>query len=150
MELEALDELYRDIILDHYRNPRHPKPLQNPDISAEGNNPFCGDEISVQLKLSDGHISDVSFHGRGCSISQASGSMMASILEGKTLKEAQRLIALFRNMMKGKEPTAEEKEMLGELEALSGVREFPIRIKCALLGWSVLEDGVQSYKERKS
>ncbi len=150
MELEALDDLYRDIILDHYKHPRHSKNLEDPDIAAEGNNPFCGDEITLQLKLSDGHISDIGFHGRGCSISQASGSMLASILEGKTLEEALELVSIFGRMMKGQEPSAEEKERLGELESLSGVKQFPIRIKCALLGWSILEDGIKEYRAKEN
>ena len=148
MELEALDELYRDIILDHYKNPRQNKTLSNPDIEHEGNNPFCGDEVSLQLKLDDGHISDVGFNGQGCSISQASGSMMADVLEGKTLEEARGVMRVFRDMMKGQGPSEEDSEKLGELEALSGVREFPIRIKCALLAWSILEDGVREYEAR--
>ena len=149
MVVEELDELYRDIILDHYRSPRHNETVEAPDIRAEGNNPFCGDEISLQLNLADGRISDVGFQGRGCSISQASGSMLAAILEGKTLEEAEHLSAIFRGMMQGQKPSEEELEKLGELEALSGVRQFPIRIKCALLAWAILEDGIKHHRSQK-
>ena len=90
MELEALDELYRDIILDHYKNPRHGNDVDNPDLESNGNNPFCGDEISLQLKLSHGRIVEIGFHGRGCSISQASGSIMAGAIEGKSLEEVEK------------------------------------------------------------
>ena len=145
MELEALDELYRDIILDHYKNPRHRNDLNHPDLESQGNNPFCGDEISLQIKLSQGRIVEIGFHGRGCSISQASGSIMAGAIEGKSLEEAGELSNIFRDLMKGKDLLPNQSDRLGELEALSGVREFPIRIKCALLGWSILEDGIKKY-----
>ena len=149
MELEALDELYRDIILDHYKNPRHGNDVDNPDLESNGNNPFCGDEISLQLKLSHGRIVEIGFHGRGCSISQASGSIMAGAIEGKSLEEVGELAGTFRALMKGKDLLSNESDNLGELEALSGVREFPIRIKCALLGWSILEDGIKKYSSNK-
>ena len=149
MELEALDDLYRDIILDHYRRPRHAQKLSAPDIQAEGNNPFCGDEITLQIKLDDGHIQDVGFQGRGCSISQASGSMMASLLKGKTLEEVRGVSSTFRSLMQGEKLSQEDMDTLGELEALEGVRQFPVRIKCALLAWATLEDGIQRYEGGK-
>ena len=153
--IEELDELYQDVILDHYRNSRNKAKLESPDIEFDGFNPFCGDEVVLQIKLSDGAangtVGAASFHGQGCSISQASASMMTDLLKGKTLEEAVALSEMFRKMMMGTAPTDEELERMGDLEALQGVRKFPIRIKCALLAWAALEDGIQEYHSgRKS
>jgi len=142
-----LDELYREVVLDHYRNPRNRGRVKEPDIEAEGFNPFCGDEISLQLKLDgDGRIREVGFQGQGCSISQASASMMTEVLKGKSLADARRLIGIFKGMMHGKVPDEAELSELGDLEALQGVRKFPIRIKCALLAWTTLEEGLERFK----
>jgi len=148
-EFAQLDDLYREIILDHYRNPRNQAPLEDPDIEARGFNPFCGDEVVLQLKLRDGRIAATSFQGRGCSISQASASMMTEVLKGKTLEEARELYHAFRRLMHGEALSEEEAEALGELEALEGVRQYPIRIKCALLGWATLGDGIEGYEKGK-
>ena len=148
-----LDELYREVILDHYRNPRNRKPVEGADIEREGFNPFCGDDIVLQVRMADGdHIEDIGFHGQGCSISQASASMLTDLVKGKTLKDAQEIMEMFRAIMRGNEPSEEELERLGDLEALQGVRKFPMRIKCALLAWSALEEGIEEYraKTRKS
>jgi nitrogen fixation NifU-like protein len=135
------DSLYREIILDHYRNPRHHTPLPAPDIVAEGYNPLCGDEVELRLAFDDGRIRDVSFHGRGCSISQASGSMLTDAVAGKPVGEAERLIELFTQMVT--DPGVEPAEELGDLEALQGVAKFPVRVKCATLAWHTLEDGLK-------
>ncbi len=147
--MEDLDDLYQEVILDHYRNSRNKAPLPAPDIEYDGFNPFCGDEVVLQLKLSDGAVQQAGFHGQGCSISQASASMMTDLLKGKTLEEAEALSEVFRQMMSGREPTDEELDIIGDLEALKGVRKFPVRIKCALLAWATLEDGITEYRSKQ-
>ncbi len=134
------DELYREIILDHYRSPRHHEPLPEPDVVAEGYNPLCGDEVELRLSFRNGSVSDVSFTGRGCSISQASGSLLTDAVLGKPVPEVRRLAGLFARMVK--EPGMEPPEELGDLEALQGVAKFPVRVKCATLAWHTLEDGL--------
>ena len=146
--LEELDELYQEVILDHYRSSRNKDKLEGPDIEFDGFNPFCGDQIILQVKLADDRVEAASFSGQGCSISQASASMMTELLKGKTLEEAQALTDIFRKMMQGSPPTEEELVEMGALEALQGVRKFPIRIKCALLAWATLEDGIEQYNNR--
>ena len=148
-DFSELDELYREVILDHYRSPRNPTPIEAPDIDSEGFNPFCGDEVTVQLKLdSYGRVIQTSSRGQGCSISQASASMMADLLKGKSLKESEELRERFRAMMMGQELSEEDILEMGDLEALQGVRKFPVRIKCALLAWSALQDGIDEYRAR--
>ncbi len=139
------DELYREIILDHYRSPRHHEPLANPDVTAEGYNPLCGDEVEIRLSFKDGTVSDLSFHGRGCSISQASGSMLTDVVLGKRVEDARHLIGLFTGMVS--DPDAEPPAELGDLEALQGVAKFPVRVKCATLAWHTLEDGLKQGEE---
>ncbi|MDJ0663281.1 MAG: SUF system NifU family Fe-S cluster assembly protein [Acidimicrobiia bacterium] len=143
----ALEELYREVILDHYRHPRHKGTLSNADVHAEGLNPSCGDEFSLDLAIADGVITDVATQGQGCSISQASGSMMADAIKGKTLEEVGELAHKFRVMMsidEGENPVdpARPGAVLGDLEALQGVRKFPVRIKCADLPWTTLADAL--------
>jgi nitrogen fixation protein NifU and related proteins len=136
----SLDELYRDVILDHYSHPRNRGVAQPADATREGANPMCGDEIRVSLRVRDGVIEDVRFDGKGCAISQASASMMTEQLKGKPVAEANRLIAEFKAMMHtpaGTESPGEDE--LGDLVALSGVRKFPVRVKCATLSWITLE-----------
>ena len=135
------DALYREIILDHYRNPRRHEPLPAPDVVAEGYNPLCGDEVELRLAFDDGRIRDLSFHGRGCSISQASGSMLTDAVIGKPVEEVRRLVGMFTKMLT--EPEGEPPEELGDLEALQGVAKFPVRVKCATLAWHTLEDGLK-------
>ena len=139
----SLDDLYREVILDHYRNPRRRGALEHPDAHADGLNPLCGDEISLDLALDGDRIADVRLQGRGCSISQASASMMAEAIAGKTIAEVESLIRRFKAMMEiepgdaGIDP-ARPGAALGDLEALQGVRRFPVRIKCADLPWATL------------
>ena len=144
MALGSLDEIYRDdVILDHRRNPRNPDRIDDPDIVLDGVNPFCGDEIHLQIKLdSQCRVAEVGFQGEGCSINQAAGSMLSETIKGLTLKEAATLSEQFHEMMQGLAPSPERVNDLGELGALAKVREFPVRIKCALLAWSTLEDGL--------
>ncbi len=145
----ALDELYREVILDHYRNPRHKGTLEGDHVHAEGQNPSCGDEFSLDLRIEDNSVTDVAIQGIGCSISQASGSMMAEALVGKSLAEVSDMAYKFKQMMgiiEGENPVNEERpgSVLGDLEALQGVRKFPVRVKCADLPWTTLENALQS------
>ena len=146
-----LDDLYREVILDHYRSPRNSRTLQTPDIETRGFNPFCGDEVVLQLKVDEaGVIGEISQGGYGCSISQASASILSELLRGKTLEQGEQLSGAFREMMKGEELSDDQLEAMGDLEALQGVRKFPIRIKCALLPWAALDDGVTEYRSRSA
>jgi nitrogen fixation NifU-like protein len=139
----ALDDLYREVILDHYSHPRNKGELANPDIKVEGANPLCGDELSIFVKLVGGRVADVRFTGRGCSISQASASMMTEQIKGKTIEEARALAARFKGMMQGQ---AIDEDEMGELAALQGVRKFPVRVKCATLSWVALEQGIEEFE----
>lgn len=146
---EALDDLYQAVILDHYRRPRNQGLLPNPDLQSEGFNPFCGDQVTLTLTLDgDGRIDAVGFEGEGCSISQASASMLSVHVGGRTLDEAESLVRTFKGVMQGEEIDPDEEERLGEIAALQGVREFPIRVKCALLGWTTLQDAIADYRKR--
>ncbi len=138
-----LEELYREIILDHYTHPRNRGKLEGADIAVEGVNPSCGDEISLYARVRDGRLEEVRFEGRGCSISQASASMMTEAVRGKTLAAAQDLVDRFKGMMHG-QPADEQQ--LGDLVALQGVRKFPVRIKCATLAWVALQQGLREYQ----
>jgi len=135
-----LDDLYRDLILDHYRHPRNKGSLAEATARSEGYNPLCGDEIEIELLMDNGVIEDIAFRGRGCSISQASGSMLTAVVKGRTRAEAMRLIEAFKRMMT--DPGAEPAEELGDLEAFQGVAKFPVRVKCATLATHVLENGL--------
>ncbi len=146
-----LDDLYREVILDHYRSPRNRHALDAADIETRGFNPFCGDEVVIQLKLDGaGLINEVSQGGHGCSISQASASILSDLLRGKTLEQGEQLSGAFRDLMRGEELNNEQLDAMGDLEALQGVRKFPIRIKCALLPWAALDDGVAEYRSRSN
>ena len=145
--MSSLDELYRQVILDHYRNPRRRGSLSGPHVHAEGMNPSCGDEFSLDLQIDDGVITNAAIQGQGCSISQASGSMMTDVVVGKTVDEAREITATFKLMMgieEGDDPLDPERPgaVLGELEALQGVKKFPVRIKCADLPWTTLIDAL--------
>jgi nitrogen fixation NifU-like protein len=144
-----IDELYRDVILDHFRSPRHRGSLPSPTVSREGYNPLCGDEVVVDLLVKDGVLDEVAFHGAGCSISQSSASMMTELLKGKTLEEAEALTTVFRNMMLGKDIGEAALEELGDLVALEGVKKFPVRIKCALLPWTTLQESIAEYRGKR-
>ena len=137
----ALDDLYREVILDHYQHPRNRGRLDPSDIAVEGTNPLCGDELALYVRLRDGRVADVRFEGRGCSISQASASMMTEAIKGKTIEDVRRLVTEFKGMMHGQEPA----EDLGDLVALQGVRKFPVRIKCATLSWVAVEQGLAEH-----
>jgi nitrogen fixation NifU-like protein len=138
---DELDDLYREVILDHYRNPHRRGSLPSPTASHEGYNPLCGDEVTVEIKTKGEVIEDIAFHGGGCSISQASASMMADAIVGKTVPEARALFKAFTAVMQGSEEV--DPERLGDLEALVGVRRFPVRVKCATLAWHTLEEALE-------
>ena len=145
--MSSLDELYRQVILDHYRNPRRRGTLRGPPVHAEGLNPSCGDEFSIDIQIEDDVIVAARIQGQGCSISQASGSMMTDAVVGKTIDQARDLTATFKLMMgieEGEDPVDSERPgaVLGDLEALQGVRKFPVRIKCADLPWTTLADAL--------
>ena len=136
-----LDDLYRELILDHYRHPRNRGHLERKTTGAEGYNPVCGDEIAVDVELDGGRITNVGFVGRGCSISQASGSMMTDAVKGMTKDEAIKLAETFKRLMTNPEDRVPAE--LGDLEAFQGVAKFPVRVKCATLAWHVLEEGLE-------
>jgi nitrogen fixation protein NifU and related proteins len=136
----ALDELYKEVILDHYKNPRNKREIPDAALRCSKNNPLCGDEITVFVNEDDGTISDVAFVGQGCSISQSSASMMTEAAAGKTREEVEKRIGAFRGMMAG-EVEADE-DAFGELVALKGVVKYPVRVKCAVLAWDVLQEAL--------
>ncbi|MFQ6030035.1 MAG: Fe-S cluster assembly sulfur transfer protein SufU [Dehalococcoidia bacterium] len=143
----SFDGLYGDAIMDHYRNPRHRSPLTEADVEAHEYNPFCGDEVTLRVKLDDaGRVAQVNSHSQGCSIIQASASMMAVVMEGKTLEELGELSRLFRDFMQGKSMPELSVKQLEDLAALQVVRQFPVRIKCALLPWTALEEGIAGFR----
>ena len=136
------DELFREILLDHYRHPRHHGLVTPSDAKEHGHNPLCGDEVDISLRLRDGRLEAVGFEGQGCSISMASASMMAEEIDGKSLAEVRDLIQRFRGLLvEGRDPG--ELGEMGDLEALSGVRRYVARIKCAMLPWTALEAGLE-------
>lgn len=144
--MPGLEDLYREIILDHYRTPRNRGELDPPAVSAEGYNPLCGDEIRIFIIVKDGIVSDVRFNGSGCSISQSSTSMMTTAIKGKSVDEVRKVVRRFKHMMTldedGDDTPVDESLNLGDLEALQGVVKFPVRIKCATLGWNTLLDAL--------
>jgi nitrogen fixation NifU-like protein len=133
--------LYQEMILDHYRRPRNKGTLENPDASVEIKNPLCGDEIGLQVAFDGNSVCDLKFSGRGCSISQASASMMTQLVKGKSAEEINSIRKQFRDLMLGVSSAADDPR-LGSLRALSGVSRFPARIKCALLAWNALESAL--------
>ena len=136
----ALEDLYKEVILDHYKNPRNKRPLPDAELSCSKNNPLCGDEITVNAHVVDDRVAEVTFEGSGCSISQASASMLTEAVTGKTVGEAEDLARDVRGMLGGDvEPT---EEAFGDLVALKGVVKYPVRIKCAVLPWDTLQDAL--------
>lgn len=142
-----LDNLYRDIIMDHYKYPRGKKKLEKADVTSEGKNPVCGDEIEMKLRLDGDKIDDISIECLGCAISVASGSMLADTVKGKSLKEARKIASIIKAILKGEKPEGDFD--LGDLEALEGVKNFPVRIKCALLSWTTLMEGLENWEKGK-
>ena len=144
-----LDGLYGDLVMDHYRHPRNRESLGDADVEAEEFNPFCGDRAILQLKLDDrGKVTGVSANAEGCSIIQAATSMLSGLLQGKSLDEVEALGEKFRDAMKN--GAADDEAGLGDLLALQVVRQYPVRIKCALLPLTVLEVGIKAYRQKAS
>lgn len=136
-----INALYQEMILDHYRRPRNKGEIANPDDTIVMKNPLCGDEITIQVRYEGDTVADVGFAGRGCSISQASASMMTQLIKGKSREEIDSLRTRFRDMVMGAD-NGDDKS-LGSLRALSGVAKFPARVKCALLAWNALEEALE-------
>ena len=142
MSFNNLDQLYRSVIMDHYKTPRNKGELTDGSLTVDMNNPTCGDRIHLTMQVEDGIVQDAKFDGEGCSISMASASMMTQAIKGKAIEDAVKLSQAFSDMMLGKD--LDEELDLGDIEALSGVSQFPARIKCATLAWKAMEKGVDS------
>jgi len=140
----GLDDLYQELILDHYRRKRGEGSLERPTVAVDQNNPLCGDEVHLELAIDDGRVVELAHTGQGCSISQASVSMMSVALTGRTLEDALDTVEHFRQVMHGDE--AADEERLGDAIALEGVAKYPVRVKCALLGWMAAKDAIQTYQ----
>lgn len=136
-----LSALYQELILDHYRRPRNKGTLPSPTASASLRNPLCGDEVDVHVQVHDGRVADVKFAGRGCSISQASASMMTELVKGRTADEVRALGERFAEMIRGDESAAKD-QALGQARALAGVARFPTRVRCALIAWEAMARAV--------
>lgn len=144
----GLDDLYQELILDHYRRRRNEGTIDAPSAAVDHSNPLCGDEIHLEILVEDGRVAQVRHTGDGCSISQASASMMSVAAEGLPLDDALTLVEHFRLVMHGDQPADEDK--LGDAIALEGVAKYPVRIKCALLGWMALKDAIETYRQSQN
>ena len=136
--MSELSELYQQVILDHNKKPRNFKKLEDAEFSAEGYNPLCGDQLTVYLNLDDGVVRDISFEGSGCAISKAAASMMTQAVKKKSKAEAEQLFQEFHSMVTGELDEEVEENHLGNLKIFAGVRDFPVRVKCATLAWHTL------------
>ena len=149
-----LEDLYQEVVMDHNRRPRNFKKLENAQQTAEGFNPLCGDQISLYLNVDDdGVIEDIGFEGAGCAISKATASMMTEAIKGKNVDKAEEIFEAFRHMLTRKPEEEYDYELLGDLEILQGVSQFPTRIKCATLSWHTLNsalDGKQASSQKTS
>lgn len=145
--MSDLRELYQQVILDHSRSPRNFKELEDADRSAEGYNPLCGDQITVYLTLDGDRVREASFKGSGCAISKASASLMTAAVKGKTVVEVEELFGNFRDMVTSEHDEEIDEESVGKLVVLKGVREFPVRVKCATLAWHTLRAALEDKDE---
>ena len=141
--MSDLRDLYQEVILDHTKKPRNFRKMEAATNSAKGHNPLCGDKLTVYLKLESDIVKDISFEGSGCAISTASASLMTESLKGKTAAEAEALFHRFHEFVTGKSDTTQEAPELGKLAVFSGVREFPVRVKCATLSWHTLRAALE-------
>jgi nitrogen fixation protein NifU and related proteins len=146
MSFNNLDDLYRRVIMDHYKNPRNKGILEEGNLTIDMNNPTCGDRIRLTMKVEDGMVIDARFEGEGCSISMSSASMMTQAIKGKSINDAIRVSHAFSNMIQGKDYDEDDLD-LGDIEALQGVCKFPARIKCATLAWKAMEKGLSEEEE---
>jgi len=147
---QELKELYQQIILDHNKAPRNFRKIENPSKFAEGYNPLCGDKINIYVNFDNEQISDISFQGSGCAISKASASLMTSMLKGKTRKEAEELFNRFHDLVTDKLGDNPDIDDLGKLAVFAGVREFPVRVKCASLAWHTMMNALHDKDEKVS
>lgn len=146
--MAVLEDLYREIILQHYQSPSHRGHLADADAEAFAQNPLCGDEMRITASIDDGSIREIAFEARGCSISQASADMMAAAVEGRPLDVASEIAASFKLMMS--EPDGDAAESLGDLAVLQHVKKYPVRVKCALLPWSTFLEALSTYESRRA
>jgi nitrogen fixation protein NifU and related proteins len=142
--MSDLRELYQEVILDHNKRPRNFGPLAGANRSAEGYNPLCGDRLTVHVTVDGDTVRDVSFEGSGCAISKASASLMTEVVKGRTLTEVQRVFDAFHHMVTSSTDAPSGADALGKLSVLSGVREFPTRVKCAILAWHTLRAAIEN------
>ncbi|WP_172373107.1 Fe-S cluster assembly sulfur transfer protein SufU [Sporosarcina jiandibaonis] len=145
MSTRNLDQLYRSVIMDHYKTPRNKGVIEESSVTVDMNNPTCGDVIHLTMQVEDGTVQNAKFEGEGCSISMASASMMTQMIKGKSVEDALSLANTISNIMLGNE--YDDSIELGDIEALSGVAKFPARIKCATLAWKAMEQGVRKDSE---
>ncbi|WP_043932313.1 Fe-S cluster assembly sulfur transfer protein SufU [Bacillus sp. EB01] len=145
MSSNNLDQLYRRVIMDHYKNPRNKGVIEDGSLTVNMNNPTCGDRIQLTMNVEDGIVTESKFEGEGCSISMSSASMMTQAIKGKPIEDALKLSTIFSDMMQGKD--YDDSIDLGDIEALSGVSKFPARIKCATLAWKAMEKGLGDQKK---
>ena len=145
--MSELRELYQEVILDHGKAPRNFRVVEGASHHADGHNPLCGDRITVYLKAEAGVIEEIGFQGAGCAISTASASMMTEALQGKPIEESRRLFAAFHALLTGESDAEASAPLLGKLQVFSGVREFPIRVKCATLAWHTLRAALDGKAE---
>jgi nitrogen fixation NifU-like protein len=147
--MSDLRELYQEVILDHNRSPRNFGPLEDADLRADGHNPLCGDRLSIAVKVSDGVVTDVRFEGSGCAISKASASLMTEGIKGKTLDETEVLFDRFHRLVTDRTVSTVDPE-LGKLAVFAGVRDYPARVKCAILAWHTLRAAMTESQEKVS
>ncbi len=145
--MSELSDLYQEVILDHNKNPRNFREIEDADNTADGKNPLCGDALRVYVSLEDGKVKDVAFKGSGCAISKASASMMTQVVKGKSKKEAEVLFDEFHKMVTGELDVETEENSLGKLKIFAGVLEFPARVKCASLSWHTLHAALSGEEE---
>ena len=149
MATDELRELYQEVILDHSKSPKNFKELDEASHQSQGHNPLCGDRLTLYLAVADGVIRDVGFKGAGCAISTASASMMTEALKGKTEAEAESIFGAFHNLVTGKVAEADS-DVLGKLAVFGGVRDYPVRVKCATLAWHTLRAALKKAEEAVS
>ena len=150
--MAPLDDLYKEVLLDHYQHPRNRGRLSDPQVANRGYNPLCGDELELFANFEGDRIQALMFEGRGCSISQASASMMTESLIGRSLADAEKIVAAFKDFMlsRGDGAALAELGASEDLESLQGVKQYPVRIKCALLPWNTFSETVQLYRARRA
>jgi nitrogen fixation NifU-like protein len=145
-----LDDMYREVILDHYRSPRGKKPLDESNVSTHGHNPSCGDDIKMSLMVKDQILKDIHIDCQGCAISTASGSILAETMKGRSFDEVIQIAERVKKLLKGELEDISDDDNLEDIESLKGVRQFPVRIKCALLAWVTLIEGLKNFADGKT